>query len=56
MIPPEIVSQIMETARIEEVLADFVNLKRAGQNLKALSPFTTEKSPSFIVSPSKQIF
>jgi DNA primase len=56
MIPPEIVRQITETARIEEVLGGFVSLKKAGQSFKALSPFTNEKTPSFFVSPSKQIF
>ena len=55
-IPAHIVDDIMQTARIEEVVADFVELKRAGANLKGLSPFTEEKTPSFIVSPSKQIF
>ncbi len=46
----------MQTARIEEVIGEFVQLKRAGSNLKGLSPFTDEKSPSFMVSPAKQIF
>lgn len=56
MIPPHIVDDIMQTARIEEVIGEFVNLKRAGSNLKGLSPFTDEKTPSFVVSPAKQIF
>jgi len=55
-IPPHIVDEIIQTARIEEVIGDFVNLKRAGSNLKGLSPFTDEKTPSFVVSPGKQIF
>jgi DNA primase len=55
-IPSHIIDQIMQTARIEEVIADFVSLKRAGSNLKGLSPFTDEKTPSFMVSPAKQIF
>lgn len=46
----------METARIEEVIGEYVNLKRAGSSLKGLSPFNDEKTPSFIVSPAKQIF
>lgn len=50
------INQIFETARIEEVIGDFVQLKRAGSNLKGLSPFNNEKSPSFMVSPAKQIF
>ncbi|MEN9999736.1 MAG: hypothetical protein RI922_2726 [Bacteroidota bacterium] len=55
-IPPHIIDDIMQTARIEEVIGEFVNLKRAGSNLKGLSPFTDEKTPSFVVSPAKQIF
>ncbi|MCE2685343.1 MAG: DNA primase [Cryomorphaceae bacterium] len=55
-IPPHIVDQILQTARIEEVIGEFVQLKRAGSNLKGLSPFTDEKTPSFVVSPAKQIF
>ena len=55
-IPPHIIDDIMQTARIEEVIGDFVNLKKAGSNLKGLSPFTDEKTPSFVVSPAKQIF
>lgn len=46
----------MQTARIEEVIGEFVNLKKAGSNLKGLSPFTDEKTASFVVSPAKQIF
>ena len=56
MIPKETVSDIIETARIEEVIGDFVQLKKAGSNYKGLSPFTDEKTPSFVVSPAKQIF
>lgn len=55
-IPPHIVDQIMQTAIIEEVIGEFVQLKKAGSNLKGLSPFTDEKTPSFVVSPAKQIF
>lgn len=55
-IPPHIIDDIMQASRIEEVIGEFVNLKRAGSNLKGLSPFTDEKSPSFVVSPAKQIF
>jgi len=47
---------IFETARVEEVVGDFVNLKRAGSSLKGLSPFGNEKTPSFVVSPAKQIW
>ena len=55
-IPEHIVDQIIQTARIEEVIGEFVQLKRAGSNLKGLSPFTAEKTPSFVVSPAKQIY
>ncbi len=46
----------MDTARIEEVIGDFVTLKKAGSNFKGLSPFSNERTPSFMVSPAKQIF
>lgn len=55
-IPAHIVDEIMQTARVEEVVGEFVKLKRAGSNLKGLSPFTDEKTPSFVVSPAKQLF
>lgn len=55
-IPAHIVDDIMQTSRIEEVIGEFVNLKRAGSNLKGMSPFTDEKTPSFVVSPAKQVF
>jgi len=55
-IPTHIIDTILQTARIEEVIGEYVNLKRAGSNLKGLSPFTDEKTPSFVVSPAKQIF
>ncbi|MDG1148502.1 MAG: DNA primase [Crocinitomicaceae bacterium] len=56
IIPPHIVDDIMQNSRIEEVIGEFVQLKRAGSNLKGLSPFTDEKTASFVVSPAKQIF
>jgi DNA primase len=55
-IPEYIVDEILQTARIEEVIGEYVQLKRAGSNFKALSPFTEERTPSFFVSPGKQIF
>lgn len=55
-IPGHIIDEIMQNARIEDVIGGFVHLKRAGSNLKGLSPFTDEKTPSFVVSPAKQIF
>jgi hypothetical protein len=56
IIPPHIVDDIMQTSRIEEVVGEFVELKRAGANLKGSSPFTEKKTSSFVVSPAKQIF
>ncbi|AWH83956.1 DNA primase [Flavobacterium album] len=56
MISKNTIDTVFETARVEEVIGDFVNLKRAGSNLKGLSPFSNEKSPSFMVSPVKQIW
>ena len=50
------VDRVYETARIEEVIGDFVQLKKSGANYKGLSPFTDERSPSFMVSPVKQIW
>jgi DNA primase len=55
-IPESIIEQIFSTAQIEEVIGEFVQLKKSGRNLKGLSPFNNEKSPSFMVSPAKQIF
>ena len=56
MITRETIDKVFETARVEEVIADFVQLKRAGSNYKGLSPFSEERSPSFMVSPVKQIW
>ena len=56
MISKSTIETVFETARVEEVIGDFVQLKRAGTNLKGLSPFSNEKSPSFMVSPVKQIW
>ncbi|MUV05153.1 DNA primase [Flavobacterium rakeshii] len=56
MISPSTIDTVFETARVEEVIGDFINLKRAGSNFKGLSPFSNEKSPSFMVSPVKQIW
>jgi DNA primase len=50
------IDSVFETARVEEVIGDFVNLKRAGSNFKGLSPFSDERSPSFMVSPAKGIW
>ncbi len=50
------IDQVYETARVEEVIGDFVQLKKSGSNFKGLSPFTDERTPSFMVSPVKQIW
>ncbi|MCA0348795.1 MAG: DNA primase [Bacteroidetes bacterium] len=56
MITRETIDKVFETARVEEVIGDFVQLKRAGSNFKGLSPFSEERTPSFMVSPVKQIW
>ena len=56
MIPKETIDEIFQTARVEEVIGDFVHMKKAGSNFKAKSPFTDEKTPSFMISPAKQIW
>lgn len=56
MIPKQTIDEIFQAARVEEVIGDFVHLKKAGSNFKAKSPFVDEKTPSFMVSPSKQIW
>ena len=56
MISKETIDKIMDTVRIEEVIGEFVNLKKSGQNYKGFSPFTEERNPSFFVSPAKNIF
>jgi DNA primase len=50
------IQEIKSQIDIVDVIGDFVNLKKSGSNYKALSPFTNEKTPSFFVSPSKEIF
>src|SRR5699024_7057713 len=56
MIKQSTINQVFETARVEEVIADFIQLKKSGSNFKGLSPFTDERTPSFMVSPAKQIW
>lgn len=56
MISKQTIARILEDAHIEEVVGEFVKLKKSGQNYKGLSPFTTERNPSFYVSPAKGIF
>jgi DNA primase len=50
------VSEVKSRLSIEDVASEYVRLKRAGKNFKGLSPFTNEKTPSFVVSPEKQIW
>jgi DNA primase len=56
LISKETIEKVFDQARVEEVIGDFVQLKRSGSNMKGLSPFVNEKSPSFMVSPVKQIW
>ena len=56
MISKNTIDKVFEQSRVEEVIGDFVNLKKSGSNYKALSPFSNEKTPSFVVSPVKQIW
>ncbi|PIY08389.1 MAG: DNA primase [Flexibacter sp. CG_4_10_14_3_um_filter_32_15] len=55
-IPSHIIDQIRESSHIEEVVGDFVTLKKQGSSFKACCPFHQEKTPSFVVTPSKGIF
>ncbi|HWY98878.1 MAG TPA: DNA primase [Bacteroidia bacterium] len=56
MIPRDTIDRIFTTARVEEVVGDFVNLKKRGANYMGLCPFHNEKTPSFTVSPAKGIY
>ncbi len=56
MISKATIDNIFSTMRIEDIIGEYVQLKRAGANLKGLSPFQDEKTPSFVVSPSRQIW
>lgn len=56
MIHQSTIDAVFDTARLEEVIGDFVQLKKAGSNFKGLSPFSDERTPSFMVSPVKQIW
>jgi DNA primase len=56
MISQNTIAQVFETARVEEVIGDFVQLKKSGSSFKGLSPFSEERTPSFMVSPVKQIW
>jgi len=52
----DVVEDIKARLSIEDVISDYVQLKRSGRNWKGLSPFTSERTPSFMVSPEKQIW
>ena len=56
MISKNTIDKVYDQMRVEEVIGDFVQLKRAGSNYKGLSPFSNERTPSFMVSPVKQIW
>ena len=56
MIPQDTIDRIFEAARVEEIVGDFVELKKAGVNYKGRCPFHDEKTPSFVVSPTKGIY
>src|SRR5699024_8062077 len=56
MISRSTIDKVFDAARVEEVIGDYIQLKRSGSNLKGLSPFTDERTPSFMVSPVKQIW
>lgn len=56
MISQKTVQEILETAKIEDIVEEFVNLRRRGVNMIGLCPFHNEKTPSFTVSPAKNIF
>ncbi len=56
MISKSTIEKVFEISRVEEVIGDFIQLKKSGSNYKGLSPFTNEKTPSFMISPAKQIW
>ena len=56
MISKNTIQKVFETALVEEVIGDFVQLQKSGSNFKGLSPFSEERTPSFMVSPAKQIW
>ena len=55
-ISPDTIEEVRRTANVYDVISEYINLKKAGSNYKALCPFHSEKTPSFIVSPQKNIF
>lgn len=55
-IPEEIIQQVREAADIVEVISEHLKLKQSGRNFKAICPFHQDRTPSFVVSPEKQIY
>ena len=55
-IPQNIIDQVRDTAEIYEIVSEYVDLKQRGNNFFGLCPFHNEKTPSFSVSPEKEIF
>lgn len=56
MIPQETIDRVLDRTDIAEIIAGYIQLKKAGRNFKACCPFHNEKTPSFVVSPDKQIY
>jgi DNA primase len=56
LISKNTIEKVFEISRVEEVIGEFIQLKKSGSNFKGLSPFTNEKTPSFMISPAKQIW
>ncbi|MFH1318034.1 MAG: CHC2 zinc finger domain-containing protein, partial [Candidatus Omnitrophota bacterium] len=56
MIPQKFIDEVQSQTDIGEVISSYIPLKRAGRNFKAVCPFHGEKTPSFMISPQKQIF
>ena len=56
MISKNTIEKVFEISSVEEVIGEFIQLKKSGSNYKGLSPFTNEKTPSFMISPAKQIW
>ena len=55
MISKNTIEKVFEISRVEEVIGEFIQLKKSGSNFKGLSPFTNEKTPSFMISPAGEI-
>ena len=56
IIPPEVINDIQDRCDIVELVSSYIPLKKTGRNFKAACPFHNEKTPSFVVSPEKQIY